>query len=305
MNLEFFKPRSLKTHLTLITLVIFLFSLGALAFYASHMLRQDLQERLSEQQFSSTTLVANEINRDVLTRMQALEVVAAKITPALLADHRALQESLLDRPALEMLFNSGLFITRTDGVVVANVPTTNNRLGFDVSGRDYIVAALEQGKTSVGQPVLGQSLQTPVVPLAAPIRDAQGRVIGALVGITDLNQPSFLDKISRSAYAKTGYWLLVAKQSRQIVAASVPGRVMEVFEPGVSPLIERNLLGYEGTDITINPQGVEVLASSKSVAAANWYVVQALPTAEAFAPIYAQQWRMSIAALLVSLLACA
>ena len=304
MKLSSFKPDSLKASLTLTTLGVFLCSLWGLAFYASQMLRQDLQARLSEQQSSSVTILANEINRDVLTRMRALELVAAKITPALLANREALQASLLGRAVLEVQFNAGIFVTETDGVVVADAPLSANRLGRNVSERDYMVAALHQGQSIVGQPVIGQSLQSPVFSIAAPIRDEKGRVIGALVGVTDLSKSSFLDKIATSDYGKTGFWLVVAKRSRQIVTASIPGRVMEELQPGANPLSERYLQGYEGTDITVTPQGEEVLSSAKSVPAANWYVVQALPTAEAFAPIDAQQHRMKWAVLLVSLLAC-
>jgi len=304
MKFSLLKPTSLKASLTLTTLAVFLCALWGLALYASQMLRQDLQARLSEQQSSSTAILASEINRNVLTRMRALELVAAKITPALMANHRALQASLLDRPALEVHFNAGIFITGTDGVVVADAPLSANRLGRNVSERDYMVAALHQGQSIIGQPVLGQSLKTPVFSIAAPIRDEKGLPIGALVGVTDLSKSNFLDAITNSDYGKTGFWLVVAKRSRRIVTASVPGRVMEVLQPGVSPLIERYLQGYEGSDITVTPQGLEVLTTAKGVPAANWYVVQALPTAEAFAPIEAQQQRMKWAVLLVSLFAC-
>ena len=304
MKLQFFKSLSVKTSLTLITLVIFLFSIGLLAFYASTLMRQDLRERLGAQQFSSTAMLANEINRDLLTRVQALEVVAAKITPALLANRPALQTSLLDRPALEMLFNAGIYVTAADGVVAADAPVVANRRGHDVSARAEVVDALKLGKSSIGPPQQDNGLKAPVMSIAAPIHDTQGRVIGTLVGVNDLGRPSFLDKISKSDYGQTGYSLLIAKQSRQIITASISGRVLEVFGPGVSPLIERHLQSYEGTDITIDPQGVEVLTSAKGVPAANWYVAQSLPTAEAFAPIQAIAQRWLLAALAAALLAC-
>ena len=304
MKLQFFKSLSVKTSLTLITLVIFLSSIGLLAFYASTLMRQDLRERLGAQQFSSTAMLANEINRDLLTRVQALEVVAAKITPALLANRPALQTSLLDRPALEMLFNAGIYVTAADGVVAADAPVVANRRGHDVSARAEVVDALKLGKSSIGPPQQDNGLKAPVMSIAAPIHDTQGRVIGTLVGVNDLGRPSFLDKISKSDYGQTGYSLLIAKQSRQIITASISGRVLEVFGPGVSPLIERHLQSYEGTDITINPQGVEVLTSAKGVPAANWYVAQSLPTAEAFAPIQAIAQRWLLAALAAALLAC-
>jgi PAS domain-containing protein len=57
--------------------------------------------------------------------------------------------------------------------------------------------------------------------------------------------------------------------------------------------------------VFVNPQGVEMLGSSRGVPVANWHVAVILPTREAFAPIEALQLRMVLLTLLVSLLAAA
>ena len=49
---------SLKTRITLTTLLIFLASLWALSFYASRVLQQDMQRQLAEQQFSTASMIA-------------------------------------------------------------------------------------------------------------------------------------------------------------------------------------------------------------------------------------------------------
>jgi PAS domain S-box-containing protein len=286
-------------------LVVFLLSIWFLALYAGNLLHQDLHERLAAQQFASASMLANEVNQDLQDRLQTLEKAATRISPALMSNAAALQSFLEDRPALEVQFNAGIFVTRTDGIAIADVPLAANRLGRNVSERDYMVAALKEGRTSIGAMVLGKSLHMPVFSMAAPIRNAQGQVIGALVGVTNVNEPSFLDKISRGDYSKTGYLLLVSSKTRQIVSASIPSRVMEVLQPGANPLTDRFIDGFEGTDTTTNPFGVEVLASGKGVAVANWHVVQARPMAEAFAPVLAMQQRLIGAALAVSLIACA
>jgi hypothetical protein len=72
---------------------------------------------------------------------------------------------------------------------------------------------------------------------------------------------------------------------------------------GVSPMIDRFNGGYDGTGIFVNPRGVEVMQSSKGIPQAAWYVGVQLPTAEAFAPILAQQRRLLLSTLLLTLLA--
>jgi hypothetical protein len=49
--------------------------------------------------------------------------------------------------------------------------------------------------------------------------------------------------------------------------------------------------------------GVEVLASARRIPVANWLIVSALPTEEAFAPIGEMQQRMLLATILLTLLA--
>jgi diguanylate cyclase (GGDEF)-like protein/PAS domain S-box-containing protein len=63
------------------------------------------------------------------------------------------------------------------------------------------------------------------------------------------------------------------------------------------------LQGFEESGISTNTFGVEVLASAKRISIANWVMVVAIPTAEAFAPIKEMQSRiMAIAFLLTVIL---
>ncbi len=71
--------RSLKTRVTLFSLVIFALSLWALAYYASKILRTDLEQLLGDQQRSTAALVAANINQELKDRLTALEMIAADL----------------------------------------------------------------------------------------------------------------------------------------------------------------------------------------------------------------------------------
>ena len=147
-------------------------------------------------------------------------------------------------------------------------------------------------------------LQVPVFSLAVPIRDAQGKVIGSLVGVINLSSDNFLDKITSNPYGRTGGYVLVARQQRLIVTGTDKSRVLEALPPaGVSPEIDNFLAGREGSAIFRNPKGEEVLVSAKNIPVAGWYVAATLPTAEAFAPIHDLQQRMLLATILLTLIA--
>jgi diguanylate cyclase (GGDEF)-like protein/PAS domain S-box-containing protein len=306
MSLPLFQLRSLKTRVTLFTLAIFLVSIWLLAIYASRVLREDMQRLLGEQQLSTVSYVAAQIDGELKDRISALELIAGAIDERLLNNPAALQKFLEQRFVLHSNFNAGTFITRSDGTAIADVPLSTERIGVNYMDRDHVAAALKEGRSSVSKPAMGKKLNTPVIAMAAPIRDAQGKVIGALVGVINLSKPSFLDKLTGNIYGKTGGYLLVAPQLRLMITATDKRRIMETLPaPGVNSLVDAFIRGYEGSGVTVNPLGVEVLVSAKGIPVAGWYVAVALPVDEAFAPIHAMQRRMLLATLFLTLLAAA
>jgi diguanylate cyclase (GGDEF)-like protein/PAS domain S-box-containing protein len=302
--INFFQRRSLKTRVTFFALVIFLIGMWSLAFYAARTLHADMERLVGEQQFSTVALVAAQVNEELDERLSALQQVVARVSPAMLGNVASLTTFLEDHPNLQGLFNGGIFATRADGMVVVAMPASAQRIGVDVMDRDYIVAAVKEGRAIIGRPVLDSALQTPVVAMAAPIRDATGTVIGALVGLTKLGIPNFLGQIAENRYGKTGGYVIAAPLHRLNVAATDKSRIMATLPaPGVNPMMDRYAQGHEGTDIFINPLDVEVLASVKGIPVAGWYAAVAMPTAEAFAPVHAVQQQVLLAAILLTLVA--
>ncbi len=295
---------TLKTRLTLFTLGIFLVSIWSLAFYASGVLHRDMEKQLSAHQQTIASLLASQIDQALDERLKALERVAMSLTAETMSSPAKLQAVLAERPNFQSLFNGGTLIAGADAVVRAAMPLKNERLGVSVADRDYMIAALKEGRASIGRPILGKKEQTPFLAMAAPIRNAQGQVIGALVGLTDLTLPNFLDVISKGQYGLKGNFLLIAPQYRLIVTASDKSRIMEMLpEPGKDPALDRRLSGIEGSSVFVNPKGVEVLVGRKNVPVAGWNVTVALPTEDAFAPVHGLLRHIRIAALLLSLLA--
>jgi PAS domain S-box-containing protein len=305
MNLRFFNLQSLKTRITLATLVVFLLSSMLLGGFASRMLREDLSHQLGVQQFATVSLLAGQVNGGLVLRLDALENVAKEMGSALPVGASVMQRHLENRPVLEHLFNGGVFVTRPDGAVIADTSAGAKRLGLSYMERDYLVAALRGGKSSVGTPVVGKSSGLPSFSIATPIRGAQGLVIGALVGVIHMNVPNFVSQAVSSPYGETGGYVLANGPQRLSFVATDKSRSMTALPPaGVSPAIDRFVAGLEGTQVYVNPLGVEVMASAKVIPAAGWTLAVNLPTAEAFAPILHLQQSMLLAVLLVTLLAC-
>ena len=307
MRLKLFRRLSLKTRVTLFTLVIFVLSIWSLSFYVSQMLRQDMQHLLSDQQFSTVSVVADQVNQELASRLQILSKVAAVISPAILGTPPALQLWLQESLILQGPFNGGIFVTGLDGVVVASVPISIEgvpRVGVSYIDRDFIIAALSQGKSTIGKPVMGKLFRSPIFSMVVPIFDTQGKVLGALAGVVNLAKPNFLDKIISNPYGKTGGYLLVGPQYRLVITATDKRRIMDPNPPvGVIPAIDRFTAGYEGSAVFVDPLSNKVLASAKGVPVAGWYLAASLPTAEAFAPIRDMQLRMRWPTMMLTLLA--
>jgi PAS domain S-box-containing protein len=140
--------------------------------------------------------------------------------------------------------------------------------------------------------------------MVAPIKGAQGVILGAIVGVVILDQANFLDRITANPYGKTGGYLIVAPRQRRVVAAT-DKRLVTATAPaaGAHSAIDRFIQGFEGSDVMVIPRGVETLVSVKRVPVAGWYVASVLPTAEAFAPVHDLQRRMALATVVLTLLA--
>ncbi len=293
--------RSLKTRVTLFTLVIFALSLWGLAYYAYKMLQADMAQLLGDQQRSTVAMVAANIDQELKDRVTALEGIASNFDEEELQSPTRLQGILERRPILPLLFNGGYFVTDAAGIAIASIPVSVGRIGINYSRFDNVAAALGEGKSVIGALEIGVVLRVPVFSIAVPIQDAQGKVLGSLVGVVNLSLDNFLDRITSNAYGQTGSYVLVARQQRTIVTATDKSRALEILPPpGASPAIDRFLAGREGSSIFRNPIGLEVLASAKNIPVVGWYVAATLPTAEAFAPINRIKLRMLQATILLT-----
>jgi len=288
----------------LFTLAIFLIGIWSLAFYASRILRDEMQRRLGDQQFSTVSLLAAHVNEELASRLRALEKVAANLAPAMQGNSTALQAQLEREVLLQDLFNGGLIAVRADGTAIADVPLSAGRIGVNYMDRDYIAAAIKEGKSGIGRPVRGKKLLGPLVSMAVPIYGVHGKVIGSLVGTIDLSKPNFLDTITESKYGKTGGYVLIAPQHGVTITATDKTLIMRPNPaPGINLLFDRYVQGFEGYGSTVDSRGLRILSAAKQVPVAGWLLVGRIPAEEALAPIRAMQQQMLMATALFTLLA--
>ena len=298
-------PRlSLKVKVTLFGVMILVVVVWSLAMFAGRLLRADTLRLMGEQQSSMVNLIAAQLDARVADRLQALSAVAANIDAQLLANPAALQAMLERREVIPRLFNHGGLVVDIEGYARASVPLSVGRSGLNFMDYSHTVSVLLTGKPIVGQPIIGKITGEFLIFMAVPIKAPDGRVIGALSGVTDLGVPNFLDVVTTSNLGKTGEYVIVSREARTIIAATDKSRVTEVLPAlGVNPAIDRFVARDGFSDVLINTRGVEVLASIKSIPSANWQLVASLPMAEVMEPIVTTRYRLLAVALLLTVMA--
>ena len=272
--------------------------------FVGRYLEQDTTRLLSEQQYSLATLLAKEIDYAIASRLDALERVAVAADQAMQGGEAAIQAHIEGRPLLHAMFNGGLVVYNLDGLAVASYPAGNARAGAYLRDADLIERAIGRGHVMVGKAYLDNRFDDPSFTIAAPIRDEHGGVLGIIVGEIDLGLRNFMTVAMMTPFGKSGGFLLIDRDARQIITATDKRRIMEKLpEPGVNPLIDRFLAGEEGTAVLVNPLGEEVLVADKGIRSARWIISVTTPTREAFAPVTAMKQRLLGATALLSLLA--
>ena len=304
MFLQRFAPQSLKTRITLLTLLIVVISFVALGAYTKGLLREELLLYTGEQQRSALALLTAEVNHGLQDRLAALETVASRVSPAQLDDPAALQAFLLERPFLAGPFNAGAMIWDHQGVLQAQVQFLKDGLALSALAPPELKRVLQCGETVIGRMHVYSRSKAAGFAMAVPIRNPQGEIIGALAGAIRLDQPNFLSQLASHRYGKTGNFFLIEADQRLIFATSDAPRVLEVLPPpGASPWIDRFVQGFEGSARVIDPHGVEVLVSIGQIPLAHWYASVTLPPDETFALVEAIKPGGRLAALLLGLLA--
>lgn len=298
-----FLPQSLKTRVTLMTLLIVVLSFLVLAFYSKHLLREELLLYTGQQQRSALSLFSAELNYGLQERLDTLEATASRLTPKLLEDPASLKAYLLDRQFLARQFNAGAMVWDQRGVLLTEVPYLQDGLIAQALDPQALTGVLQGGKAVVGRIHTFENSKTPMFAVAVPIRNPQAVVIGALAGVIRLDQANFINQLTSHTYGKTGNFFLVDASQRVIFATSDPTRLFEVLPvPGVSPWIDRFMQGFEGTARVVNPKGVEVLVSIQQIPLAHWYASVTLTPAETFALIEKLKLRASLAAMVLALI---
>jgi len=170
----------------------------------------------------------------------------------------------------------GIVVARRDGEVVA--ASESKYENVSMADREYFKSALA-GQSNFSTPSLNKVTGKPFVAVAAPIRDANGRPIGVVAGLMNLD---FLHELmAGSAIGKTGYAYIVDADGLTI-AHPVDANVfkLNIFQmagmEAISHSVQSNASGVADYTYNGEPKSAGFARSETT----GWHVVITLPMSE-------------------------
>jgi len=144
------------------------------------------------------------------------------------------------------------------------------------------LSALPAAGAYVGEPYWDAGLAKAAIVLAVPIREADGRVLGALSAKISLR--SIADILERLAPRGAGEIYVMTDEGRLILSSR--GSSAELMRTRLPPTTTQPLLDNEGATVTYQrADGQGVVASLRRVPRLRWAAVVEVPRAEAFADL--------------------
>jgi signal transduction histidine kinase/DNA-binding response OmpR family regulator len=278
------KNLSLKVQLSLSAIALAIALLLAQFALQFQVMRTDIVQRIEKHEFRQLSELASHLDEKLEDSVNMLNMVARHVPIALMGQLDSLEKFVQDEQALLTVFDD-LYVFDAKGVLLVDWPVKPGRRTLDMSGRDYIQGVIKTGEPVISAPILGRATQQPIVVVAAPIKDANGQLVGILGGVLNLYKPNLLGSIANRKNGETGYYYLVS-QERLRIAHPDPALIFKIVPPNSGNMpFENAMKGFEGTQEGYNTRGVKGLFTFKKLATTGWIVASVVPSAEAFAPV--------------------
>ncbi|MEH6491833.1 ATP-binding protein [Halopseudomonas sp.] len=157
-------------------------------------LRSDMQDLLIEQQTRINRNAVQLIDRELDIRQQFLATLAAQLALSGRASYPAAQR-LIDsqRANINHYFPGGILILNDQGVAIGESTHVEGRLGTRYADRPHIQQALSSGQPNISKPIMGRTLNAPIISISAPVKNARGEVLGLVAGVIELERENLFD----------------------------------------------------------------------------------------------------------------
>ena len=294
---------SLKTKMTVAVSLLTAVMLSILAFSAQLYFVNRVKTLVSSQQVTMLAALADQIDDKLLTTQNELVTAASTLDRAVLNDPERLRRFFSGRPDTRAMFDNGLFLFSPQGILLSGNDSKPDLRGRDFSQRDYLKNTLATRRAQISEPFISAQVHKhPIIMFTAPVLDEKGAVIGILGGSLDLTKNNFITKIASIKLGNRGY-LSLYNRSRFLIANRDPERIIrqDAPGPGVNPLFDKAIAGFEGTGETRTSRNLPVISTVKRLKSTGWILASSFPESEAYASVYQAKHYLLVALFTVFL----
>ncbi len=295
--------RSLRFKLAVLPLLATLVVIWVGVYCANSFLLAKQQAFLQAQKLQIAQQQAQELNQKLVDRIETLRAFIKHLDVQRLKQDTYTSQYLAARFSLELTFSAGAIIYDEVGKALGDYPQIAGRKGTSYSDREYFQNVRRTHAPFISAPFVTRISQQTIITVCVPILGAKEEFLGAIAGNIALDAKSFLGIATGSENKGDNEFYLIAPATGLIVASSDSKRVMSVVPDGsVSRRVRDNV---DEAFVDTNSLGIEKLYAEATVPVAGWRVVQAMPTAIAFASIHEFRQALLIFGLLASAIAFA
>jgi len=274
--IKFFQfPHSLFFRIVGATFVLAVTGALGRGYFSRYLLEDAITKHELQEQRLNVNFIAGGVEEAMSARKALLLALVQALPIPLIQKPKALENWFSRQTEIKNKFNLGLAYIPADGRgALADFPRLEGRKQLDFSGRDWFLTARDKGEFSVGKPVIDELAFEPVVHMAAPVKNAEGQVIGVLMATTSLRMHDFLLTQNLGSLSIASNFQLISPKDKLIVMDSVGGKVLRPMSlPDGSPFVDRFVNGWRGAAISTDNLGVERWETYASVPSSDWIVV--------------------------------
>lgn len=300
-----FSRLSLGARIALISVASSLLSALLLLVIAFDQLVDDFEQVVEQRQQLETRAYALEMDDSLRQRLDALELLGARMTDGTSLKPLPDIQQLLRQPSRALaLFDDGVQILDAGAVVIAESQPVPGRLGTGYADRRHFKRAMNSGESTISHPIIGRKTGVPLLSFVAPIKSGEGQLLGLVSAAVPLANDSLLPHPEKTA-SGTLFKVLDTETFTQVDSVAHDGRILDLPEPGVDPLTDAALSGVTAGVVT-GADGQTWIYATRHLDRVGWVLLQAVPFEQAVAPARASFQRfltLSAALLLFVLIA--
>ncbi|MGS2744147.1 sensor domain-containing diguanylate cyclase [Halomonas sp. LS-001] len=261
------------TWLVIITLVL------AMAWYFGESMLQ--QGNMANLRYDADML-ADEVSQQMRSRMDALERVADTLKGE---DDTARVRGILAHNDSLLEWFEGLVVADADGVIVADWPALDNRIGLKSGNSEFFRMLEGTRQTYVSEPFIGPVSQYPMVLVSVPRFGEEGEFAGYIGGIVSLKTSGLFSRLARMQPSEGSYVVIMTASGKILYHPDREKIMSDVPSPADYPWLNQALDGWQGQVKGPLMSGQYGLQSYAQVWPAGWIVGRFLTMEEARIPL--------------------